>query len=242
MLTYTAPSQYYFWEAVDLARRIALTGALLMIKDERILRRLYVALLTSLVWLTFLMATFPFKRLQFDLLSIASSFTLVCVYFWAMLVKLHNDAHAILGAYVGARLTLDDIDHIVLTALSFRKPSSIVFVMILFTFSVLFIVIGALGQQLLAAQRVRTFRAANGDCPELTLHTGHIWHLFLSHGLCARLDAVASLVGASRISPCALASPRPPQSGAAGRTRWRWSSGSCCCCSPGFASSSTSTT
>ena len=75
MLTHTALSQYYFWEAVDLARRIALTGALLMIKDERILRRLYVALLTSLVWLTFLMATVPFKRLQFDLLSVASSFT-----------------------------------------------------------------------------------------------------------------------------------------------------------------------
>ena len=97
MLTHTAPSQYYFWEAVDLARRIALTGALLMIKDERILRRLYVALLTSLVWLTCLMAAFPFKRLQFNLLSIASSFALVCVYFGAMLVKLHNDAHASLG-------------------------------------------------------------------------------------------------------------------------------------------------
>ena len=195
----TAPSQYYVWEAVDLARRIVLTGALLIIKDERIFLRVIAALLTSLVWLTFLMATFPFKRLEFDLLSVASSFTLVCVYFGAMLVKLHSDAHTILGTYVGARLTLLDVENIVVTALSFRRHSSIVFVMVLFTFSVLFIVIGVVGQQVWAAQRVQTFRAAGGQCPELTLHTGHIWHLFLSHGVHAIQGGAFSLGGASRI-------------------------------------------
>ena len=90
-------------------RRIILTGALLIIRDRVITFRLIGALLTSLLWLTFLLTTYPYKHFELGVLSIASAFTLVCIYVGGLLVKLHNDLQVNFGAYVGARLTSKDI-------------------------------------------------------------------------------------------------------------------------------------
>ena len=53
--------EYFYWEALDLTRRIVLTGALLMVRDKYITLRLIAALLMSLVWLTLLFSTYPYS-------------------------------------------------------------------------------------------------------------------------------------------------------------------------------------
>lgn len=177
----TACSQFFYLEAVDLVRRIILTGALLIIRDRIITFRLIGALLISLLWLTFLLTTYPYKHFQLDVISIASAFTLVCIYVGGLLVKLHNDLRVNFGAYVGARLTTKDIIDTVFATLSFHKTDTIVLLMVLFTLSVLIIVIATLGQQLWANRHEKILRVHGGECPELTLLEGHRWHLFLSH-------------------------------------------------------------
>ena len=111
-------SQYFFWEAIDLTRRIVLTGALLMIHDSAIAIRIVVALLTSLVWLVLILTLRPFKRVEFDALTIISSFTLSCVYFGVLMVKLHGDLQVSLAVFVGVPLTPEDVSATVTSTFS----------------------------------------------------------------------------------------------------------------------------
>ena len=174
--------QWFYWEALDLGRRIVLTGALLVIRDSRITFRLVVALLTSLLWLTLLVSTYPFKRIELDALSIASSLMLVCMYIGALLIKLRNDLRANFAVYIGVPLTDQDLSDAAVETMSFNSPDTILFLMTCFTLGVLALIICVLGRQLWARRRTQTLRLASGARPELELRKGHFWHLFLSHG------------------------------------------------------------
>ena len=83
--------QYFYWEAIDLVRRIILTGGLLIIRDSVETIRSIVALLTSLVWAALLFSTYPFKRFDLDVLAIISAFALTCIPLGAFLVKIHEN-------------------------------------------------------------------------------------------------------------------------------------------------------
>ena len=82
------------------------------------------------------------------MLSIAASFTLVCIYLGALLVKFHNDLQVNFAAYVGARLRPEDVFDTVIATLSFRSVDTIILIMILFTLFVLAVVLCTLGRQL----------------------------------------------------------------------------------------------
>ena len=167
-----------------MTRRIILTGGLLIIHDRDSTIRLILALLTSLFWLVLLISTYPFERLEFDILSIASSVVLTFIYVGALLVKLHSDFEVNFTAYVGARLTLEHVTATVAATLNFRKSETIVLLMNVFTVVVLCLVVSLFLQKACAdrlAQQYR-FRVEGGTLPELMLRSGHRWHLFLSHG------------------------------------------------------------
>ena len=175
-------SQYFYWEALDLVRRIVLTGALLIIHDSAIAMRIVVALLTSLFWLALSFSTYPFKRLELDVLTIISSFTLTCIYIGVLLVKLHGDLQVNLAVFVGTLFTSEDVSATVKSTFSFKSSESIITMIVIFTFLVVVLVILALGNRLWADGRAQTFRLKDGSGPALTLQKASLWHLFLSHG------------------------------------------------------------
>ena len=92
-----------------------------MIHDSAIAIRIVVALLTSLVWLVLILTLRPFKRVEFDALTIISSFTLSCVYFGVLMVKLHGDLQVSLAVFVGVPLTPEDVSATVTSTFSFIK-------------------------------------------------------------------------------------------------------------------------
>ena len=172
---------YFYWEPLDLVRRIVLTGGLLLIPDRVVTLRLIVALLVSLFFCIALLSCVPFKRLDDNILATVAAFVLACVYLGALLVKLHADSESILMEYVGATLTSDDVSETVTSTFSFESTEALVIMMLIFIFLVLGFVLTALLQRLVAQSAVQTLRLASGRVPELTLHDGHVWHLFLSH-------------------------------------------------------------
>ena len=132
--------QYFYWEVLDLSRRIVLTGALLIVRDSIVTLRLVVALLASLVWLILGFSTYPFKRPELDAVSLVSAFMLTCIYLGALLVKLSHDLRDNFAVFVGARLTVEDINETVVATLSFRSSDTILAIMTTFAFSVVALV------------------------------------------------------------------------------------------------------
>ena len=172
---------YFYWEPLDLVRRIVLTGGLLLIPDRVVTLRLVVALLVSLFFCVALLSCVPFKRLDDNILAIVAAFVLTCFYLGALLVKLHADNESILMEFVGATFTSNDVSEVVSETFSFESTEALVIVMLILIFLVLSFVLITLVQQLVAQSAVQTFRLASGSVPELTLHDGHVWQLFLSH-------------------------------------------------------------
>ena len=218
-------SQYFYWEALDLSRRIILTGAILIVRDSVITIRLVCALMASLIWLTMLFSTYPFRRFQFNVLSIVSAFTIVCIYLGALLVKLHRDLRVNFNAFVGARLTADDVFNTVVDTMSFHDGDSIVTVIIIFTAGVVLLVLSALGQRFWDDSLVQTFRVNGEEQPELQLNRGDKWHLVsrwsqimdTAHPQAHPLRMPSRTVTPTRDSSSVT-------SGAAARIRCRWSS------------------
>ena len=134
------------------------------------------------VWLALVFSTCPFKRFEFDVLSIISSFVLIFIYIGALLVKLHGDLQTNFAVYIGAPLTLQDVSTTVHSTLSFDSADSIVTIIAASTAFVVAIVVLALVHHLWTDSRVQTFRVRDGAVPDLTLQKGTKWHLFLSHG------------------------------------------------------------
>ena len=175
--------QYFYWEAIDLVRRIVLTGGLLIIRDSVVTIRSIMALLTSFVWVALLFSTYPFKRFDLDVLAITSAFVLTCIHLGALLVKIHENLRDSLAAYVGGRFIFEDITAIIASTLSFENSETIVALVLVFTVAVLTFVACALVQRLWEEGREQTFRLRAGEEPDLTLQQGHRWHLFLSRAL-----------------------------------------------------------
>ena len=172
---------YFYWEPLDLVRRIVLTGGLLLIPDRVVTLRLIVALLVSLFFCVALLSCVPFKRHDDNILAVAAAFVLTCIYLGALLVKLHADNESMFMEFVGATLTSGDVSETVSSTFSFENTEALVIVMLVFIFLVLGFVLAALLQRLVAQSAVQTLRLASGSVPELTLHDGHVWQLFLSH-------------------------------------------------------------
>ena len=65
--------RWYWWEAVELARKLVLTGAVLLIPEERAFLRLVVATLICSCYAVGLAAVRPYKRIEDSVLAVAMS-------------------------------------------------------------------------------------------------------------------------------------------------------------------------
>ena len=164
---------WYWWEAVELARKLVLTGFVLLIPEKNAFLRLVVATLICSCYAVVLAVVRPYKRVEDDVLAVATSLVLLLLFLGT------NWTTIFLGIeerYQGA----DPAD-----VLGFGKLNAIVDTMIvLVAVALVFFLIGAV----VAARRVAevpTIRlVSTKQPPELSIGTGITWHLFLSHIWC----------------------------------------------------------
>ena len=64
---------YFWWEALELARKLVLTGFVLLIPEERAFVRLVVATLICSFYAVVLAVVRPYKRIEDDVLAVASA-------------------------------------------------------------------------------------------------------------------------------------------------------------------------
>ena len=161
---------WYWWEAVELARKLVLTGFVLLIPEERAFVRLVVATLICSCYAVALAVVRPYKRVEDNVVAVATSLVLLLLFLGT------NWSTTFLGIqerYQGA----DPAD-----VLGFRSLNVIVDSMIILVAVVLaFFLVGAI----IAARRVAkipTIRlVSNKQPPELSIVRGLTWHLFNSH-------------------------------------------------------------
>ena len=161
---------WYWWEAVELARKLVLTGFVLLIPEKNAFVRLVVATLVCSFYAVVLAVVRPYKRVEDNVLAVATSLVLLLLFLgtnWSTIFL------GIQKRYHGA----DPAD-----VLGFRSLNVIVDSMIILVAVVLaFFLVGAI----VAARRVAkipTIRlVSTKQPPELSIVRGLTWHLFNSH-------------------------------------------------------------
>ena len=71
---------WYWWEAVELARKLVLTGFVLLIPEERAFVRLVVATLVCSCYVALVAATNLYKRVEDNFLAVATSLALLLLF------------------------------------------------------------------------------------------------------------------------------------------------------------------
>jgi len=171
----------FWWEPLEMCRKLTMTGWVLMVKEDAEHARVLVALLVSIVFLVLELVVNPLKRMDNRILMTLVHLSLVLVYTCVLLVKA-CDASAEACALFGFGTTSKGIYlFFIIFGLAFLCLILSVEVMIMFyTFT--------------RSMRVRALRVmGTGRLPELTLLKGHKYHLFLSHVWSTGQDAVATI-------------------------------------------------
>ena len=161
---------WYWWEAVELARKLVLTGFVLLIPEKNAFLRLVVATLVCSCYAVVLAVVRPYKRVEDNVLAVATSLALLLLFLGT------NWTTIFLG--IEERSGTDDADAV----LGFGSLNAIVDTMIgLVVFALVVFLIGAV----VAARRVAkipTVRlVSTKQPPELSIVRGLPWHLFHSH-------------------------------------------------------------
>ncbi|EOD14389.1 hypothetical protein EMIHUDRAFT_211817 [Emiliania huxleyi CCMP1516] len=175
---------WYWWEAVELARKLVLTGFVLLIPEERAFVRLVVATLICSCYAVALAVVRPYKRVEDNVLAVATSLVLLLLFLgtnWSTI-------------FLGIQERYQEADPA--DVLGFRSLNVIVDSMIILVAVVLaFFLVGAI----IAARRVAkipTIRlVSTKQPPELSIVRGLTWHLFNSHIWSTGQDAVKVIKG-----------------------------------------------
>ena len=159
-----------WWEAVELARKLVLTGFVLLIPEKNAFLRLMVATLVCSCYGFMLAAVRPYKRVEDNVLAVATSLVLLLLFLgtnWSTI-------------FLGIQERYQGVDPA--DVLGFRSLNVIVDSMIILVAVVLaFFLVSAI----VAARRVAkvpTIRlVSTKQPPEMSIGTGLTWHLFNSH-------------------------------------------------------------
>jgi uncharacterized integral membrane protein len=164
--------QFYWWDVLELLRKLSLTGFLLLDPQQYTVLRLVAALLVSIGYLVLLLYASPYDRPTTALLAIGTNLTLTCTFIAALLIKVFVEvprtaAHTVFGFSSAFPLTL----HI----LVFNVGVLAALVLMLLT-------IGRQLQRDARAARARRLRlrANNEEVRAPSIPSGH-FHVFLSH-------------------------------------------------------------
>ena len=218
---------FYWWEALELARKLVLTGAVLLIPEERAFVRLVVATLICSCYVALVGATQPFKRVEDDALAVASSLVLLLFFLGANWTTI----------YLGIEERYPNAEAAA-ALFGFNNLNAVVDSMIVLVAIVFPIAIAGGIFAVRNVAKIPTIRLdSSRQKPELTLALGLTWHLFNSH--------IWSTGQARQARPCRtlaqrsiphLTSPRtPPRSS-------KTSSSICCRASKSFSTWTTSRT
>ena len=174
--------EWYWWEALELARKLVLTGAVLLIPEERAFIRLVVATLLCSCYSVALAAVRPYKRIEDNVLGVATSFVLLLFFLganWSAVFVGIEERHPNAKS-AAAILGFSNLDLIVDPMIA------------LVAIALLLFLVGAI----IAARRfakIPTIRlVSNKQQPELTLAIGLTWHLFNSHIWCIAMEGEES--------------------------------------------------
>ncbi|EOD27539.1 hypothetical protein EMIHUDRAFT_468827 [Emiliania huxleyi CCMP1516] len=171
---------FYWWEAVELARKLVLTGFVLLIPEERAFVRLVVATLICSFYAVVLAVVRPFKRVEDNVLAVATSLVLL------LLFLATNWTTIFLG--IVERTGVDDADAV----LGFDNLSSIInSMLVLVGATLVFFLIGAVVSARHAKKAPTIRLVSTNQPPEMSVGMGITWHLFNSHIWSTGQDAVA---------------------------------------------------
>jgi len=170
--------RWYWWEAVELARKLVLTGAVLLIPEERAFLRLVVATLICSCYAVGIAAVRPYKRIEDSVLAVAMSLVLLLFFLGANWTTI----------YLGIEERHPDSEEAA-DILGFRSLDPIVdSLIVLVAVALLIFLIGAIVAASHIA-KVPTIRlVSNKQPPELMIAQGLTWHLFNSHIWCAATE------------------------------------------------------
>ena len=83
-------TRWYWWEAVDLLRKIVLTGVVVLVPEERYFLRLVTATLICSFYAVGLAVATPYKRYEDDILAVATNLVLLLVFLGASWTSLFD--------------------------------------------------------------------------------------------------------------------------------------------------------
>jgi len=83
-------SEFFYWELVEVGRKLVLTGFLLLIPLKLTLLRLVVAILLTIAHLVVLQAASPYKQTSTFMVAMTVGLTLFCTLFMALLILLYE--------------------------------------------------------------------------------------------------------------------------------------------------------
>ena len=176
----------FWWELLELGRKLTLTGFLLLIPEDLAMLRLVIALLISVGYLVLLQAADPFKQLSTSFLALIANTTLVCSLVMALLLKSNEDMAGLSvpdasqdGRSIFQKLFGFSPDTLVSLILCFNVLV-VTFASILFAYLV--------ARDAAYAGTVQRLRyLASGEVVSLPQLDDDAYHIFLSH-MCATLQ------------------------------------------------------
>ncbi|EOD41030.1 hypothetical protein EMIHUDRAFT_108214 [Emiliania huxleyi CCMP1516] len=176
----------YWWEVVELARKLVLTGFVLLIPEKSAFLRLVVATLVCSFYAVVLAVVRPFKRVEDNVLAVARLGLQATSLVLLLLFLAANWTTIFLG--IIERSSVDTADAV----LGFDNLSEIInSMLVLVGVTLLFFLIGAVFSAR-HAKEVPTIRlVSTNQPPELSVGMGITWHLFNSHIWSTGQDAVA---------------------------------------------------
>eukprot|EP00322_Chrysochromulina_rotalis_P031368 CAMPEP_0115875040 /NCGR_PEP_ID=MMETSP0287-20121206/24876_1 /TAXON_ID=412157 /ORGANISM="Chrysochromulina rotalis, Strain UIO044" /LENGTH=901 /DNA_ID=CAMNT_0003330259 /DNA_START=255 /DNA_END=2960 /DNA_ORIENTATION=- len=182
--------ELFYWELVELGRKLFLTGFVFLIPQKDSIIRLVIAILISVGHVLLLRATAPYRQVSTTFVATATSLTLLSVLFVALLIRMNNEVEDLLdllshtsdisGAQFADNLNQDSV-------------GTLSDVILAGNFMIVCLFFGLLIQRLRHENKqFSTLREQSGEPPRLALDDGKRWHVFLSHNW-ANQDAVATI-------------------------------------------------
>ena len=169
-LTRDYTTECYYFEILELVRRTALVGWVLLVPVEQSFLRLVIALLISIVFLLVLLSLRPYLRVEDNLIAGAAQASCVFIFIGAILTRLFVEFSDVTQ------------DGVVTDIMAFDSPDTIAASLVLVTFAVLIFSFSTMLLLLQKEGHIPTIRTVQTHtAPELSLPEGGKWHCFLSH-------------------------------------------------------------
>ncbi|KAL1499340.1 hypothetical protein AB1Y20_011547 [Prymnesium parvum] len=99
MLYHEYRPQAYWWEPVEMCRKLTLTGWVLLIDEQSELARVFVALVVSIFFLALHLLVSPFQRTEDSMVMVLVELVLILVYLCVLLIKTCNESADVCRGY-----------------------------------------------------------------------------------------------------------------------------------------------